>query len=120
MQITKNLIKFSNMIIRIPDDCKRMWDCSENRWGYIGRLTMTKLCARGKMLRNVNLKFILVRMQMRMLLKSVQEKLKTLVVSSEKILKVLKRKCQWVKRVGKPQGKVAKGCGAIMADRKKN
>ena len=23
------------------------------------------------------------------------------------------------KRVGKPQGKVAKGCGAIMADRKK-
>ncbi len=34
MQITKNLIKFSNMIIKIPDDCKRMWDCSENRWGY--------------------------------------------------------------------------------------
>ena len=34
MQITKNLIKFSNMIIKIPDDCKRMWDYSENRWGY--------------------------------------------------------------------------------------
>ena len=49
------------------------------------------------MLRNVNLKFILVLMQMRMLLKSVQEKLKTLVVLSEKILKVLKRKWQWVK-----------------------
>jgi broad specificity phosphatase PhoE len=32
-----------------------------------------------------------------MLLKSVQERLKTLVVSSEKILKVLKRKWQGVK-----------------------
>ena len=30
-----------------------------------------------------------------------------------------KKKMSVGKRVGKPQGKVAKGCGAIMADRKK-
>ena len=34
MQVTKNIIKLSNMLIRIPDDCKRVWDMSENRWGY--------------------------------------------------------------------------------------
>ena len=49
------------------------------------------------MLRNVNLKFILVRMQMRMLLKSEQEKLKTLVVKSEKIGKAVQRVWQKVK-----------------------
>ena len=49
------------------------------------------------MLRNVNLKFILVRMQMRMLLKSVQEKLKTLVVRSEKIGRAVQRVWQKVK-----------------------
>jgi len=49
------------------------------------------------MLRNVNLKFILVRMQMRMLLKSVQERLKTLVVRSEKIGKAVQRAWQKVK-----------------------
>ena len=27
-------IKLSNMLIRIPDECKRVWDMSENRWGY--------------------------------------------------------------------------------------
>ena len=26
--------KLSNMLIRIPDECKRVWDMSENRWGY--------------------------------------------------------------------------------------
>ena len=34
MQVTKNIIKLSNMLIRIPDECKRVWDMSENRWGY--------------------------------------------------------------------------------------
>ena len=34
MQVTKNIIKLSNMLIRIPYDCKRVWDMSENRWGY--------------------------------------------------------------------------------------
>ena len=48
-------------------------------------------------IRDVNLKFILVRMQMRMLLKSVQEKLKTLVVRSEKIGRAVQRVWQKVK-----------------------
>jgi hypothetical protein len=34
MQVTKNIVKLSNMLIRIPDECKRVWDMSENRWGY--------------------------------------------------------------------------------------
>ncbi len=35
MQLTNNLIKFSNTyMIRIPKDTKRVWDLSENRWGY--------------------------------------------------------------------------------------
>ncbi len=34
MQVTKNIIKFNKMLVRIPDECKRIWDCSENRWGY--------------------------------------------------------------------------------------
>ena len=34
MQITKNIVKFNKMLIRIPDECKRVWDMSENRWGY--------------------------------------------------------------------------------------
>ena len=24
--------KIKNMLIRIPDECKRVWDMSENRW----------------------------------------------------------------------------------------
>ena len=66
------------------------------------------------MLRNVNLKFILVRMQMRMLLK-----IKDPSGLKRKDFKGPKKKMAVGKRVGKPQGKVAKGCGAIMADRKK-
>ena len=34
MQLTNNLIRSNSMIIRIPDTCKRVWDLSENRWGY--------------------------------------------------------------------------------------
>ena len=36
MQVTKNIIKLSNMLIRIPDDCKRVWDMSENRIPGVG------------------------------------------------------------------------------------
>ena len=34
MLITKNIIKFNNLIIKIPNDTKGIWDLSENRWGY--------------------------------------------------------------------------------------
>ena len=34
MLITKNIIKFKNLFIRIPNDTKRVKDLSENRWGY--------------------------------------------------------------------------------------
>ncbi len=34
MLLTKNIIKFSNFLIRIPKDMKGIWDVSENRWGY--------------------------------------------------------------------------------------
>ena len=34
MQVTKNIIRFNNFNIRIPESCKRIWDLSENRWGY--------------------------------------------------------------------------------------
>ena len=49
------------------------------------------------MLRNINLKFILMRMQMRMLLESIMEKLKTLVVKSKKIGKGIQRIWQKIK-----------------------
>ena len=34
MLITNNLIKFNNLVVKIPTDTKRVWDLSENRWGY--------------------------------------------------------------------------------------
>ena len=34
MQVTKNILKFSNMLIQIPKAMKGVWDKSENRWGY--------------------------------------------------------------------------------------
>ncbi len=34
MQVTKNIIKFSNFVIKIPKETKQVWDLSENRWGY--------------------------------------------------------------------------------------
>ena len=34
MQVTKNIVKFSNMLIKIPKAMKGVWDKSENRWGY--------------------------------------------------------------------------------------
>ena len=34
MQVTKNVIRFNNMLVKIPQDTKRVWDLSENRWGY--------------------------------------------------------------------------------------
>ena len=34
MQVTKNILKFNNMLIQIPKAMKGLWDKSENRWGY--------------------------------------------------------------------------------------
>lgn len=34
MLLTKDIIKFKNFIIRIPEDTKRLNDLSDNRWGY--------------------------------------------------------------------------------------
>tara|TARA_B100001029_G_C14845013_1_gene330488 strand:- start:514 stop:690 length:177 start_codon:yes stop_codon:yes gene_type:complete len=34
MLITTKLIKFRNMLIKIPKQTGNVWDLSENRWGY--------------------------------------------------------------------------------------
>ena len=34
MLLTKNVVKFNNILVRIPNETKRVWDLSENRWGY--------------------------------------------------------------------------------------
>lgn len=34
MLITKNLIKLNKLIVKIPSETKRVWDTSENRWGF--------------------------------------------------------------------------------------
>ena len=41
MQITKNIIRFNNLIVKIPQATKRVWDLSENRWGYRYAKTMS-------------------------------------------------------------------------------
>ena len=32
--INKTLIKFNNLLVKIPKQTKRVWDLAENRWGY--------------------------------------------------------------------------------------
>ncbi len=34
MLLTKTIIKFNNFFVRIPKETKRVWDTSENRWGF--------------------------------------------------------------------------------------
>ena len=34
MLLTKTLIKFNNLLVKIPKQTKRLWDLAENRWGY--------------------------------------------------------------------------------------
>ena len=34
MLLTKTLIKFNNLLVKIPSQTKRVWDLAENRWGY--------------------------------------------------------------------------------------
>mgnify|MGYP005695243993 CR=1 FL=1 len=34
MQLTKDFILLSKILVKIPKATKRIWDLSENRWGY--------------------------------------------------------------------------------------
>ncbi len=34
MLVTKDILKFNKFMFKIPNDTKRLWDLSENRWGY--------------------------------------------------------------------------------------
>jgi len=34
MLLTKNLIRFNKMLVKIPGQTKRVWDTAENRWGF--------------------------------------------------------------------------------------
>ena len=34
MLLTKTLIKFNNLLVKIPKQTRRVWDLAENRWGY--------------------------------------------------------------------------------------
>ncbi len=34
MLLTKNIIKFNDCLIKIPQQTNRVWDSSENRWGF--------------------------------------------------------------------------------------
>ena len=34
MLLTNKYIRFNNILIRIPNETKRIWDISENRWGF--------------------------------------------------------------------------------------
>ena len=34
MQVTKKVVKFNKLLVKIPKATKRVWDLSENRWGY--------------------------------------------------------------------------------------
>ncbi len=34
MLITKNTVRLNNLLVKIPHDTKRLWDTSENRWGF--------------------------------------------------------------------------------------
>ncbi len=34
MQITHNIVKANSFFVKIPSQTRRVWDISENRWGY--------------------------------------------------------------------------------------
>ena len=34
MLLTKNIVKFSGFLVKIPDAMKGVWDSSDNRWEY--------------------------------------------------------------------------------------
>ena len=87
--------------------------------GDIGRLTMTKLCARGKNAAKRKFKVYPSAYANAYASKICAGKIKDPSGLKRKDFKGPKKKMAVGKRVGKPQGKVAKGCGAVMANRKK-
>ena len=34
MLLTNKIIKFNDFFVKIPDQTNRVWDTSENRWGF--------------------------------------------------------------------------------------
>jgi len=34
MLLTKNIVKIKNLFVKIPKQTGRIWNLSENRWGY--------------------------------------------------------------------------------------
>ena len=87
--------------------------------GDIGRLTMTKLCARGKNAAKRKFKVYPSAYANAYASKICAGKIKDPSGLKRKDFKGPKKKMAGGKRVGKPQGKVAKGCGAIMASKRK-
>jgi hypothetical protein len=89
MKLTKNIVKFSNFLIRIPKAMKGKFKVYPSAYA---NAYASKICA-GKIKDPSGLK--------------------------RKDFKGPKKKMAGGKRVGKPQGKIAKGCGAVMANRRK-
>tara|TARA_Y100000746_G_scaffold52074_1_gene41193 strand:- start:9574 stop:9879 length:306 start_codon:yes stop_codon:yes gene_type:complete len=87
--------------------------------GDIGRLTMTKLCARGKNAAKRKFKVYPSAYANAYASKICAGKIKDPSGLKRKDFKGPKKKMAGGKKVGKPQGKIAKGCGAIMPNKRK-
>ena len=87
--------------------------------GDIERLTMTKLCARGKNAAKRKFKVYPSAYANAYASKICAGKIKDPSGLKRKDFKGPKKKMAGGKRVGKPQGKIAKGCGAVMASKRK-
>ena len=87
--------------------------------GDIGRLTMTKLCARGKNAAKRKFKVYPSAYANAYASKICAGKIKDPSGLKRKDFKGPKKKMAGGKRVGKPQGKIAKGCGKVMSDKRK-
>jgi hypothetical protein len=80
---------------------------------------MTKLCARGKNAAKRKFKVYPSAYANAYASKICAGKIKDPSGLKRKDFKGPKKKMAGGKRVGKPQGKIAKGCGAVMANRRK-
>tara|TARA_A100001201_G_scaffold134378_1_gene121977 strand:- start:8280 stop:8585 length:306 start_codon:yes stop_codon:yes gene_type:complete len=87
--------------------------------GDIGRLTMTKLCARGKNAAKRKFKVYPSAYANAYASKICAGKIKDPSGKKRKDWKGSAKSMAKGKRVGKPQGKIAKGCGAVMENRRK-
>jgi hypothetical protein len=87
--------------------------------GDIERLTMTKLCARGKNAAKRKFKVYPSAYANAYASKICAGKIKDPSGKKRKDWKGSAKSMATGKRVGKPQGKIAKGCGAVMASKRK-